>query len=736
MVFDNKKNSTTHPFGKDYQIFLKTLEAQSIFFPYKTRFNYVCNAPGIHNHLIKSDQTLIDTLSKHAQRTPFKTAFIFLNEETNVQSEITFFELHQKAKMIASYLQKNNLTSKPILLLHPPGIEFIIDFFGCIYAGAIAVPLYPPKRNAKQSRFQSIIDDTNATLAFTTTKIIDQSETSSSTMQALQGIQLLAHNILSPKLESEWVKPSIHCDDIAFIQYTSGSTSNPKGVINTHKNIFTNEEMIRKAANTSSKTRVCGWAPHYHDMGIIANILHPIHIGALSVLMSPTTFIQKPLRWLETISKYAITYSGGPNFSYELCVDKITEEELASLNLSSWEVAFNGAEPIKAETLVKFENKFKACNFSNKAFFPLFGLAETTVFCTGSHASEKTKYLDVDKHALAKNKIIKPTCQDNLITLVSCGKTWGDQIVKIVDPVTLTENKNNIVGEIWVKGSNVSKGYWNNKNLTDKTFHAQLKNTDKDFYLRTGDLGFFDSNNDLFVTGRIKDMMIIRGKNIYPHDIENVIESIDDSIKNGGCAVFEYESESTQKITAVAEIERTSLKSINPLQLKDKISQKIAQECDLYLDDVVFINPMSLPKTSSGKKQRQLCKKNYLDKKLSFIKNYTQKKSIPKKYIQKPRTHTEIILTDLIKKILDISEICLESSLNHLGGNSLVCIQLIMEIKEHFGIEISPCELSNNTLTLKYLSKLIDDKQNELIMQLNDLQLNTKSTTSSEKVLI
>tara|TARA_B100000427_G_scaffold329834_1_gene348347 strand:- start:13151 stop:15379 length:2229 start_codon:yes stop_codon:yes gene_type:complete len=728
MVFPSKKHPSSTTFSEEYKAILKQLSKKGIFSPEKTSFSYSImqqkdfKLHPLEDNTLLQQQTLLNILEFHAKTQPHKTAFIYLSDDNKKEEKLTFNELHTKAKIIGSYIQQNNLNKNPILLLHPPGLEFIIDFFGCIYGGAISVPLFPPKKNKKQDRFNNIIESTNAKTAFTTEKILNQINTDSNQLKHSNNIQFISLQNLNPKLAKKWKNPKLSPHDIAFIQFTSGSTSKPKGVINTHHNIITNEEMIRNAANTSKNTRVCGWGPHYHDLGIIANILHPIYVGCLSVLMSPTSFIQKPFRWLKTISDYQITYSGGPNFAYDLCIDKITKSELQELNLSSWNVAFNGAEPIKAETLLKFEKKFQQCHFSKTAFFPLYGLAETTVFCTGNHASEKPSFLSVDKEALAKNKIEKPKKPLNEKKLVCCGKTWGKQIVKIIDTNSMTESPKNWVGEIWVQGENVSQGYWNEPNLTKDAFKASIINTQEGPFFRTGDLGFLTNDNKLFVTGRIKDMIIIHGKNIYPHDIENEIETICNKIKNGGCAVFEYEQTNTQSLVAVIEIERTQLKSFDPAALNEKIANFVLAEFGFSLNDIIYIKPMSLPKTSSGKKQRQLCKKLYLNNNLATISDHKFNQSNTKKNETIPLTHTEKILTQIIKNLLNISHFPMSSKLAYLGGNSLISIQMIIEIQKQFGIEITTNELYKKNITIKSLCQLIDTKQNILIQELTNKQ--------------
>tara|TARA_B100000427_G_scaffold106381_1_gene88254 strand:+ start:1212 stop:3404 length:2193 start_codon:yes stop_codon:yes gene_type:complete len=725
MVLPKKVKSNSILVSNEYNFVVSPFDNQTIFPKRPPLFKYPLFPKSFNFNKLEEKKTLIDILSFHAKTKPNKTAFIFLNEKGEEQNKLTYKELHTKAKVIGTYIQENNFHHVPILLLHPPGIEFIIDFFGCIYGGAIAVPLFPPKQNTKQNRIKSIIKDTNAIIGFTTESIKNQHYKDSSLYSELEAIKLLSVQNLDPKLEKKWKKPNVTATDTAFIQFTSGSTADPKGVINSHHNIITNQHMIKCASQTSGKTRICGWTPHYHDMGIIANILHPIYIGGFSILMSPTAFIRNPFIWLKTISDYQIDYSGGPNFSYELCTKKIAKEKLETLNLSSWKIAFNGAEPIKAETLTNFSKKFKECNFSFDAFCPIFGLAETTCFATSAPYDQSPVLLPVDKDELAANTIKPPKNSKDELILVGCGKSWNQQKIKIVNPDSLTENPKNIVGEIWVQGPNVCKGYWNKPALTDLTFKATLKNEDGHF-LRTGDLGFFNDNNDLFVTGRIKDMIIIHGKNIYPHDIENQIESIAKEIKLGGCIIFEYQSNGTQKLATAIEIERVHIKSFNQEKLSQKIIQTIFHEYGFSINDIIYIKPMSLPKTSSGKKQRQLCKQHFINNSLNVLTSKITK-TIPKENNHIPLTATEVIISNILKSLLNIPAVPLSSKLEYLGGNSLIMIQIIAEIQNQFGIELNPSELFSEDLTMKLLCQRIDQKQDELIKQLTLMNTQTSS---------
>jgi acyl-CoA synthetase (AMP-forming)/AMP-acid ligase II len=399
--------------------------------------------------------------------------------------------LDLQAFAIATSLQNLGASGERALLIYPPGLEFIAAFFGCLYAGVVAVPAYPPRRNQSLSRLQSIVADAGATIALTTKTVLSNVERQFTQSPTLQALHWLATDNIASDLAQAWLQPAISSDTLAFLQYTSGSTGTPKGVMVSHGNLLHNEQMIQQAMQHTEKTIVVGWLPLFHDMGLIGNVLQPLYLGIPCILMSPVAFLQRPLRWLQAISRYKATTSGGPNFAYELCVSKITNEQRETLDLSSWDVAFNGAEPVRAETLERFATAFEPYGFRREAFYPCYGMAETTLLVSGGLKAALPVLTTVQGDALEQHRVVSASGEnDEVRTLVGCGQTLLEQQIVIAHPDTLTRCQPPFVGEIWVWGNSVAQGYWNRPEETQTTFRAYLADTGEGPFLRTGDLGF------------------------------------------------------------------------------------------------------------------------------------------------------------------------------------------------------------------------------------------------------
>ncbi|MDH6061785.1 AMP-binding protein [Chrysosporum bergii ANA360D] len=553
--------------------------------------------------------SLLQILSERAESQPQQQAYIFLQDGETETGSLTYQELHQQAINIASHLQC--WQGERALLLYPSGLEFITAFFGCLYAGVVAVPVYPPKRNQKLSRLLSIAQDAQAKIALTTASILGNIDNQWQQSPQLAPLNLIATDTLTGH-NAQFDTQPITPQTLAFLQYTSGSTGTPKGVMVTHGNIIHNEELIKTAfGNTQESIYVC-WLPLFHDMGLIGNLLQTMYVGIPSILMPPEAFIQKPLRWLQAISKYRATTSGGPNFAYDLCTKKIQPEELAHLDLSSWELAFNGSEPVRAETLRQFSEKFAKCGFNHRAFYPCYGMAEITVFATGGDKQQQPVIKQIKATELEKNLAVQAeTLSTDSREIVGCGHPHQDTNIIIVNPESLTENQPGEIGEIWVSSPSVAAGYWQRPQATAETFSAVLPDNQATAYLRTGDLGFI-SAGELFITGRLKDLIIIRGRNHYPQDIEITVEKSHPALRANSGAAFTVETEGEQKLVVVQEIERTHLRHLNKDEIVEAINQAVATEHELAIDSIVFLKPGSIAKTSSGKIQRRACQQMFL----------------------------------------------------------------------------------------------------------------------------
>lgn len=668
--------------------------------------------------------TLLTLVETRARLTPQKQAYKFLYETGN-NPIVTFNDIKNKAIQIAIVLQKRLLEKERILLLFQPGLEFICAFYGCVFAGAIPVPAYPPKLNRSIIRLNTIAHDAQAKLALTTDTILKSVHSRIDENTPLKHLDWLAIDALAHRSPSEWQRPNSQPEDTAFLQYTSGSTANPKGVMVTNKNILYNCEMIKHAFEHDTDFVSFSWLPPYHDMGLIGHILQPMYLGILSILMSPTTFLQNPYSWLKAISDYRVTTSGGPNFAYQLCVQKITPEQKKTLDLSCWEIAFTGAEPIHAETINAFSRAFASCHFRKSTFYPCYGLAEATLFVSGANKSTEPIIQEVDSFAMRKNRIERVSKQTKKIaTLVSCGRASSAQRVKILDPVTLTESPRNWIGEVWIQGPNVTKGYWNNPEATRAAYKAYLADTREGPFLRTGDLGFLREDNELFITGRLKDLIIINGKNFYPQDMELLVEKNETAIKPHAVAAFSVEKEKSEAVVIVAELIREALKKCNPNQIGENIKKAFYEQFEVIPETLVLIKPGTMPKTSSGKIQRHVARDQYLSQQLETVAVWNSKTSRQATLqLFKPITETESALLALVQEVFDTDHISTADDFFSLGGNSLMAAQLIKRIEDTFVITIefqTLLEIKN----IMQLALLIDEKQQAVLSTVSTSELN------------
>ena len=565
--------------------------------------------------------TLVQMLRDQAARIPHQPAVIYLRDGEQQEKILTYAELDKGARAVAAWLQQENVESgkrAAALLLYPPGPDFIITFFGCLYAGIIAVPVYPPRLNRPSKRIQAVVADSEAAVALTTTKIYEGLERRFSQMPDLADLRWLNTERMPHDLENKWHEPQITADSLAFLQYTSGSTGSPKGVMLSHGNLMHNLELIRRGFRLAPGEGGAFWLPNYHDMGLIGGILEPFYIGGKAVLMAPAAFLQRPVRWLKAISQYKMAISGAPNFAYQLCVDKISPEQLEGLDLNHWRLAFCGAEPVRQETLDKFAAAFAPQGFKPDAFYPCYGLAEGTLIVSGGDGPAKPAATYFNAQELAQNRAVPVAAgAEGAVSMVSCGRALLDQKICIADPQTLNSLEEGQVGEIWVKGSSVAKGYWRQPFATEQTFHAYLADSGEGPFLRTGDLGFM-LKEELYVTGRLKDLIIIRGRNYYPQDIEHTVGGCHQVLEEGMGAAFSITEEGEEKLVIVNEVARRHRKpNINSVVVA--IRRAVAREHQLQVHAVVLIKPLSVPRTSSGKIIRHACKRDFLNGSLMVV---------------------------------------------------------------------------------------------------------------------
>lgn len=560
---------------------------------------------------------LVDLLRHRAEHQGSECAFGFLIDGENEDIRQTYAELDCQARAIGTWLQSQGMAGERALLLYPAGLDFIAAFFGCLYAQVVAVPAYPPRRNRKMSRIEAIVEDAEAKVALTTHDALERMRDVIEQDPVLCKLHWQATDKIASDMAEDWQVPDVHGDTLAFLQYTSGSTGIPKGVMLSHANLLHNSAMISYVCEHTRSGSGVFWLPSYHDMGLIGGILQPMYFGRPNILMSPMAFLQKPFRWLSAIFRYHCTISGGPNFAYDLCVEKITPQQRDSLDLSHWTVAFNGAEPIRPETIDRFTEYFAPCGFRRETFFPCYGLAEATLLVSGGFKSALPVVASFDAEALEQHQVVEALPdEEGARELVGSGGNLLDQRIIIADPETKLEMPPGKVGEIWVSGPSVAMGYWNRQEETTYTFRAHLADTDDGPFLRTGDLGFFQ-DGELFVTGRRKDLIIIRGANHYPQDIEWSAENAHPRLRQDACAAFSLEAEGRERLVVAQEVDRRKQEDYDPIIAA--IRKQVAAEHDVVVEGVVLLPAGSIPKTSSGKIQRQACRQGVIDRSLQVV---------------------------------------------------------------------------------------------------------------------
>jgi len=604
--------------------------------------------------------TLLDIGRWRADLHPERYLYTFLNNGEGEASSLTFGELDRKARAIAAALQSETGAGERALLVYPPGLEFISAFLACLYAGVVAVPVYPPnplRMDSSLSRLLGIINDARPVLTLTTSGLLGVKDRLPDLARPWREMRWLATEAVAEELSSAWKHPAVKNETLAFLQYTSGSTATPKGVMVSHGNLLHNQLAIYQAYKQSEDCIGVSWLPAYHDMGLIGMLLQPLYAGFRFVLMSPLDFLQRPFRWLSAISRYKATASGGPNFAYDLCARKVTPEQRESLDLSSWEVAINGAEPIRSQTIERFVKTFGPCGFRRETFCPCYGLAESTLLVTGCSRESPPRAVAVDASALEEHRVVETSGRaGDARVLISSGSPCLDQQIVIVDPETMRRCAECTVGEIWVSSPSVGYGYWGQEEATELAFRAYLADGGKGPFLRTGDLGFV-KDGELFVTGRLKDMIIIGGRNFYPHDIEWTVERSHPVLRPGGSAVFSVDRDGEEHLVVLAEVDRccqpdphysrssdlreaagqvahgqsgghhpdldkTNGNEHSAAKLMEAIvaiRRGVALEHELPVDTVALLKPATIPKTSSGKIRRYACKSGFLANSLEVL---------------------------------------------------------------------------------------------------------------------
>jgi acyl transferase domain-containing protein/acyl-CoA synthetase (AMP-forming)/AMP-acid ligase II/acyl carrier protein len=641
--------------------------------------------------------TLTELLARRAACRPNDLAFAFLADGETVKERLTYAELDRHSRQIAGLLKSAGAGREPVLLLYPPGLEYIAAFFGCVYAGAIAVPAYPPHRNRSLDRLRGIVADAGSKVVLCAESVRSSlTRTFADAPELRELLWLATDGPESLAAEPRAVEPATP-DTLAFLQYTSGSTSAPKGVMLSHGNLMHNLAAIDSGFDCGPGTIGAFWLPLYHDMGLIGGVLEPLYCGGPSYLMAPATFLSSPIRWLRMISTVRATISGAPNFAYDLCAGKVTADQLATLDLRCWRVAFSGAEPVRADTLDRFAATIAPAGFRAESFYPCYGLAEATLIVTGGDARLVPTRLAVSRTRLEQNvSAVVPDTDPDARTLVGCGGVLLDQKLSIVNPETCAPCPADQPGEIWLAGPSVAQGYWKRPEETDRSFAARTADGDGP-YLRTGDLGFLHSG-ELYITGRIKDLIILRGRNIYPQDIEITVERCHNALKPSCAAAFTAEHDGEERLVVVAEVRRAG-RSIPVEVVAGAIRQAVADEHEVQVDVAVLLRPGSIPKTSSGKVQRHACKGGYLDGTLEVvgISELAETPSAPGPIAAHADAtpDADSIRNWLVQRIagklgVPLDRVDVREPLARYGLDSLTAVQLATDLGQWLGRSLSP----------------------------------------------
>ena len=529
-----------------------------------------------------------------------------------------------RSRAVAAMLQEWGIT-RP-LLVYAPGLDFITSFFGCLYAGITPIPAGLPhvaRVGRALTRLSAIARDAEADAILSTTRVIDRALADPDfNMRApeLAAMRWLATESVDPAQGDNWTPPAVEPSRPAFIQYTSGSTSSPKGVVVTHGNVLHNLSACRSNGGNTERSISISWLPHSHDMGLIEAILLPAFVGYRAYLMAPAAFLARPARWLEAITRYGGTNSGGPDFAYALCVDKVSADEHQRLELSSWRVAYNGSETVRKNTLLRFRDRFEPCGFHWNAFRPVYGLAESTLLVSTLRVSEPPAFYDADADALAAGIVEPPrTPESRSVSFVSCGRSPEESRFLIVNPESRVPCGPGQVGEIWISGPSVAAGYWRRPEETAATFEAYIADENDGPFLRTGDLGFC-RDGQLFVTGRIKDMINIRGLKHYPQDIERTMARSHDAIHANGCAAFAITRGGVEQLAVIAEVKPRFRKTGGwEGRVIDAIQHAVADCHGLMVHSVALVPFGAIPKTTSGKLERYACRRSFNEGQLQAV---------------------------------------------------------------------------------------------------------------------
>lgn len=656
--------------------------------------------------------TLPQWIGKRAQRHGDRMAVTFVSDDHGERSW-TYQELWDRACRVAARLPNAGLPSPRGLLLFEPGLEFLAGFLGCQIAGWIPVPTCYPKAGRQLPRLDSAATDCQASAIIGDGRTIENINPSNLCSEARSIPRVITDCEPEPTLDAsvDHATSSVDPEALALLQYTSGSTNDPKGVMIRHRNLMANLEAIRRGFQIpwqpdDTENPLCGvfWLPFFHDMGLIGGILAPLYVGGRAVLMSPRSFLQRPIRWLQAITDYGAQISGAPNFAYQLCVDRISPDQTDKLDLSRWRTAFCGAEPILQRTLHDFASRFSACRFSSTAFYPCYGLAEATLLAAGGDGPAEPTVVTVQRESLSAGQpIIDPQGRGRgFQKLVSCGRAVDQTELLVVNPTSREVVAECAVGEIWLRGASIGAGYWNRIQENQSQFDASLADG-RAGYFRTGDMGFIHDGH-LYVTGRIRDVIILRGRNLFPQDIEStVMETL--GPQSGQCAALAVQSGRGESLAIVAELPRRTDEFSYPHLVRD-VRRAVIEVHEVDPTHLLLVRQATIPLTSSGKVRRSLCREMFDSDQIQAKYRYDRASAGEQTPIPIPNLPAdpgeneresmtraiEAWMTEwlIVRAGVHPSDVDLEKSFAEYGLDSMTAVEMSGEIEDWSGIELTP----------------------------------------------
>lgn len=580
-------------------------------------------------HSMNAYPSLVDMIGRNAEKRPEHRAVVFASDAQRTETALTYGELYRQAGTLAARLADDARPGDRALMLFPTGLEFVVAYFACLMAGVIAVPLMPPRKNSSHDSSAAIIADCAPRLVLT--------HEGGEGLNAALGQRLADAGVihvpvsLSDACVSSPPPIAPNAASLAFLQYTSGSTSVPRGVMVTHGNLLANLEMMRLRLGNGRTSNHVSWIPLYHDLGLIMNLLQPLYVGATSVLMPPSGFMHRPLGWLRAIHRFGAEVAAAPNFAYDLCVDRFRPEQMEGVDLSGWKLAVNGAEPVRAETLARFAECFRPYGFNAASLHPTYGLAEATLVVSSAIAGRGARIHRASARALQARAIADPSDVSDAREIVGCGTALDGLEISIVDQDTRRRQPGSVLGEIWVRGASVAQGYWSQPAESDAIFRATIVGEEPaGGWLRTGDLGYLDKDGELHIAGRLKDVIIIRGVNHYPQDIEATAAKAHPALRRDHGAVFTApDVHGNEQAILVQEVERTQRHTFNEREVNAAIRSSVVEAHEISLSKIVLIRPGAIPKTTSGKIQRHRTRQLWLEGALDVLPAGVFEGSVP-----------------------------------------------------------------------------------------------------------